>query len=241
LGTYDFIVNAREGAKKAIEDKREVIRNEALSGAKDAITESSSAVIGYAQLAIDNKKDVITLATEQALVNKKISTQEEVRVAILSAYSAYALALDNARSGFEEIISRVINQTVSLNDATVQYQVLLLSTSEAADRLVKTAEMFNDVVMTAERYASTVTDVLAIQQLQAGILDATKVAVNSMAQLRTEWANDRKELFDTMSDVRKLQDIGTKFDMAYKAFQTILGLAERVHEGVKLKNPEIIY
>jgi hypothetical protein len=62
-----------------------------------------------------------------------------------------------------------------------------------------------------------------------------------MAQLRTEWANDRKELFDTMSDVRKLQDIGTKFDMAYKAFQTILGLAERVHEGVKLKNPEIIY
>lgn len=241
LSTYDFVASAREGAKLAVDDKRAVFNAEAKSGAKSAISESGSALTGYAQSAIDNKKDVIISAAEQAIANKKVSSQEEVRVAILSAYSAYALALDNAKAGFEEVISRIINQSVNLNDATVQYQVLLLSTSEAAERLVKTADVFKDVVFTAERYASTVSDVLAIQELQKNVLDTTKAAINSISQLRSEWADDRKELFNTMSDVRKLQDIGTKFDMAYKSLQVALGLTERVQEGIKMKAPEVVY
>lgn len=241
LGTYDFVANACEGSKQAIEAKRAALNEEAKSGAKSAISESGSVITGYAQSAIDNKKSVIVSAAEQAIVNKKVSSQEEVRVAILSAYSAYALALDNAKSGFEEVVSRIINQSVNLNDATVQYQVLLLSTSEAAERLTKTAEVFKDVVFTAERYASTVSDVLAIQELQKNVLDTTKAAINSISQLRAEWADDRKELFKTMSDVRKLQDIGTKFDMAYKSLQVALGLTERVQEGIKMKAPEVVY
>lgn len=241
LGTYNFVSSAFEGAKQAIESKRDVIQSESQSGANLAIQESASVITGYAQKAINNEKEVITSATERALTNCKVSTQEEVRVAILSAYNAYALALDNAKSGFNEVVSRVVNQTVNLNDATVQYQVLLLSTADTAERLVTTAETFRDVVFTAERYASTITDVLAIQQLQQTVLDTTKVAINSITQLRAEWAGDRKELFDTMSDVKKLQDIGTKFDMAYKSLQVALGLTERVQEGIKMKSPEIEY
>lgn len=241
LGTYDFVASACEGSKQAIDAKKSVFNAEAKSGAKSAISECGSDITGYAQAAIDNRKNVITSAAEQAITNKKVSSQEEVRVAILSAYNAYALALDNAKSSFQEVISSVINQTINLNDATVQYQVLLLSTSEAAERLAKTAEVFKDVVFTAERYASTVTDVLAIQRLQENVLDTTKAAINSISQLRTEWADDRKELFETMSDVRKLQDIGTKFDMAYKSLQVALGLTERVQEGIKMKSPEVIY
>lgn len=241
LSTYDFVESAKEGSGLAIEAKRNVLQSEAETGAQSAINSSESALIGYAQKAIDNKKNVMISAAEQAITNKGVSTQEEVRVAILSAYSAYALALDNAKAGFGEVISRIINQSVNLNDATVQYQVLLLSTSEAAERLVKTAEVFKEVVFTAERYASTVADVLAIQSLQQNVLDTTKAAINSMSQLRTEWADDRKELFDTMSDVRKLQDIGTKFDMAFKSLQIALGLAERVQEGVKMTQSNNVY
>lgn len=241
LSTYDFVANAREGTKLAIEDKRGVLQEVATDGAGKAIIQTENTLVGYAQTAIGNKKEVITTAVEDAAVRMKLSTQEEVRVAILSAYSAYALALDNAKASLEQVVSRIINQTINLNDATVQYQVLLLSTSEAADRLSKTAEVFKDVVFTAERYASTVTDVLAIQELQKSVLDTTKVAINAISQLRSEWAGDRKELFDTMSEVRKLQDIGTKFDMAYKSLQVALGLTERVQEGIKMKAPEIIY
>jgi predicted nucleic acid-binding Zn-ribbon protein len=241
LGTYDFVASACEGSKQAIDAKKSVFNAEAKSGAKSAISECGSDITGYAQAAIDNKKHVITSAAEQAITNKKVSSQEEVRVAILSAYNSYALALDSAKSSFEEVVSSVINQTINLNDATVQYQVLLLSASEAAERLAKTAEVFKDVVFTAERYASTVTDVLAIQRLQENVLDTTKAAINSISQLRNEWADDRKELFETMSDVRKLQDIGTKFDMAYKSLQVALGLTERVQEGIKMKSPEVVY
>lgn len=241
LSKYNFVDNAKEGAKLAIDDKRTTIKDEAANGANIAIQQSASKITGYAQSAIGNAKSVITSAAEQAIVNRRVSTQEEVRNAILAAYSSYALALDNAKSSFKETISQVINQTVNLNDATVQYQVLLLSTSEAADRLVTTAESFKDVVFTAERYASTITDVLAIQQLQQSVLDTTKVAINSISQLRSEWATDRKELFDTMSDVRKLQDVGTKFDMAYKSLQVALDLTERIQEGIKMKSPEIVY
>lgn len=241
LGTYDFVAKACEGSKRAIDAKRTVLNEEAKSGAKSAISESGSVITGYAQSAIDNKKTVIVSAAEQAITNKRVSSQEEVRAAILSGYNAYALALDNAKAGFEEVVSRIINQSINLNDATVQYQVLLLSTSEAAERLVKTTEVFKDVVFTAERYASTVLDVLAIQELQKNVLDTTKIAINAISQLRTEWAGDRKELFNTMSDVRKLQDIGTKFDMAYKSLQVALGLTERVQEGIKMKAPEVIY
>jgi DNA repair ATPase RecN len=241
LGTYDFVASACEGSKQAIDAKKSVFNAEAKSGAKSAISECGSDITGYAQAAIDNKKHVITSAAEQAITNKKVSSQEEVRVAILSAYNAYALALDSAKSSFGEVVSSVINQTINLNDATVQYQVLLLSASEAAERLAKTAEVFKDVVFTAERYASTVTDVLAIQRLQENVLDTTKAAINSISQLRNEWADDRKELFETMSDVRKLQDIGTKFDMAYKSLQVALGLTERVQEGIKMKSPEVVY
>lgn len=246
----------KSDVKSGISEKQSDFTNWAKAGASNAITakrpdiksDTSEAVL--AAFASANFKTGVldTIGSEEGLNTMKrvssfcdLATNETVRTAINSAYSQYAIALANAKSQFGDIVDSIINQSIKLNEATVQYQSLLIAAKEAAEKLNNTVELFQAANLSAERYASLVTDVLSVAQLQKAVQDNILNMNASIRQLYESWSKDRDKLYDTMEDVRKIQDVNSKIDIAYKAILSLTSVTERVQEGLKMRTPDIKY